>query len=171
MTGTRWTRCTPPSNFSSAYGASPGLRRATSLDRDGDRLVATEVRRGVVQDLGAPAALLGVPRVHAQQVRREKRRLLAALAGLDLEDRVLAVGRVARDQQLTQPLLRRLVTERLSCVELVGERSVLGGQLTGSAEVVLELLPLPVGAHDSTELGVTLVQPAQRAGIGVDGGI
>ena len=24
VTGTRWTRCTPPSNFSSAYGASPG---------------------------------------------------------------------------------------------------------------------------------------------------
>ena len=24
VTGTRWTRCTPPSNFSRAYGASPG---------------------------------------------------------------------------------------------------------------------------------------------------
>ena len=24
VTGTRCTRCTPPSNFSSAYGASPG---------------------------------------------------------------------------------------------------------------------------------------------------
>ena len=24
VTGTRWTRCTPPSNLSSAYGASPG---------------------------------------------------------------------------------------------------------------------------------------------------
>ena len=24
VTGTRWTRCTPPSNFSSANGASPG---------------------------------------------------------------------------------------------------------------------------------------------------
>ena len=24
VTGTRWTRCTPPSNLSRAYGASPG---------------------------------------------------------------------------------------------------------------------------------------------------
>ena len=24
VTGTRWTRCTPPSNFSRAQGASPG---------------------------------------------------------------------------------------------------------------------------------------------------
>ena len=48
--------------------------------------------------------LLGVAGVHPQQVGREQRRLLAALAGLDLEERVLAVGGVARHQQLAQPL-------------------------------------------------------------------
>ena len=49
--------------------------------------------------------LLGVPGVHAEQVAGEQRGLLAALAGLHLEDGVLVVGRVARDQQPAQPLL------------------------------------------------------------------
>ena len=30
VTGTRWTRWTPPSNFSSAYGAWPGSARAAA---------------------------------------------------------------------------------------------------------------------------------------------
>ena len=46
VTGTRWTRCTPPSNFSRAYGASPGSRRAACLHRDGHVLVAAEVGLG-----------------------------------------------------------------------------------------------------------------------------
>ena len=52
-----------------------------------------------VEDLGPPAAALGVAQVHPQQVTGEQRRLLAALAGLDLEDDVAVVVGVARDQQ------------------------------------------------------------------------
>ena len=70
-----------------------GLGRALGLHRDGHRLVAAEVGLGGVEHLGLPAAPLGVPGVHAQQVAGEQRRLLAALAGLHLEDRVLVVGR------------------------------------------------------------------------------
>ena len=64
-----------------------------------DVLVAAEVGLGGVEDLGPPAAPLGVAQVHPQQVAGEQRRLLAALAGLDLEDHVAVVVGVARDQQ------------------------------------------------------------------------
>src|SRR3712207_8361266 len=51
-------------------------------------LVAAEVAGLGVEDLGLPALPLGVAQVHPQQVAGEQRRLLAALAGLDLEDDV-----------------------------------------------------------------------------------
>ena len=52
-----------------------------------------------VEHLGRPALPLGVAQVHPQQVAGEQRRLLAALARLDLEDDVLAVVGVAGHQQ------------------------------------------------------------------------
>ena len=100
VTGTRCTRCTPPSNFSRPPHPA-GLRR---LDRDADVLVAAEVARIAVEHLGGPALPLGVAQVHPQQIAGEQRRLLAALARLDLEDHVLVVVRVARQQQLLQPV-------------------------------------------------------------------
>ena len=102
VTGTRCTRCTPPSYFSRAQVPR---RAAAGLDRDGHVLVPAEPGHGGVQDLGLPALPLGVAQVHAQQVAGEQRRLLAALAGLDLEDHVLVVVGVARHQQLLQLLL------------------------------------------------------------------
>ena len=96
VTGTRWTRCTPPSYFSRAQTPSPGCGVPARLDRDGDVLVAAEVGLGGVEDLGPPAAPLGVPQVHPQQVAGEQGGLLAALAGLDLEDHVAVVVGVAR---------------------------------------------------------------------------
>ena len=51
------------------------------------------------EQLHLPAAPLGVARVHAEQLAREQRRLVAARAGADLEDHVLVVVGVARDQE------------------------------------------------------------------------
>ena len=99
VAGTRCTRCTPPSYFSRAQTPSPGLGAAAGLHRDRDVLVAAEVGLGRVEDLGLPAAALGVAQVHPQQVAGEQRRLLAALARLDLEDDVLVVVGVARHEQ------------------------------------------------------------------------
>ena len=111
VTGTRCTRCTPPSYFSRAQTPSPGSA-CRGLHRDRDVLVAAEVGLAGVEDLGLPALPLGVAQVHAQQVAGEQRGLLAALPRLDLEDHVLVVVGVARQQQLAQ-LVRELVAARL----------------------------------------------------------
>ena len=103
VAGTRCTRCTPPSYLS--LRQTP--ESAPAADRDGDVLVAAEVGLLGVEDLGLPALPLGVAQVHPQQVAGEQRRLLAALAGLDLQDHVLAVVGVARQQQLAQLVLQR----------------------------------------------------------------
>ena len=110
------------------------LGRALGLHRDGDRLVAAQVGLGGVEDLDLPALGLGVAGVHPQQVAGEQRGLLAALAGLHLEDRVLVVGGVARHEQPAELLLGGLeaVGQGLG---LGGERRVLGGQLAGGLDV------------------------------------
>ena len=81
-------------------------RRAGRLDGDRDVLVAAEVGLGRGEHLGLPAPALGVPQVHPQQVAGEQRRLLAALARLDLDDHVLGVVGIARGEQLGQPVLQ-----------------------------------------------------------------
>ena len=88
------------------------LGGALGLHGDGDGLEAAEVGLGGVELLGLPAAPLGVAGVHPQQVAGEQRRLLAALAGLDLQQRVLGVGRVAGHQEVPQPLLGVLAPRR-----------------------------------------------------------
>ena len=119
VTGTRCTRCTPPSNFSRAQtpSAGPGAGR---LDRDGDVLVAAEIGLGGGEDLGLPAVPFRVPQVHPQQITGEQRRLLAALAGLDLDDDVLGVIRIPWGEQAGQL--------RLQLVDLVGQRDHLLGE-------------------------------------------
>ena len=145
VTGTRCTRCTPPSNFSSAYGAWPGSTVPLRLHRGRHRLVAAEVRLGRVEDLHAPAAGLGVAGVHPEQVAGEQGRLLPALARLDLEERVLAVGGVARHQEAAEPLAGHLAAGR-ELVGLLREGGVLRGELAGRLDVVAELEPLLPGA-------------------------
>ena len=76
--------------------AVPALGHALGLDRDRDVLDAAEVGVLGVEHLGDPAVPLGVAQVHAQQVAGEQRRLLAALARLDLQDHVLGVVGIAR---------------------------------------------------------------------------
>jgi hypothetical protein len=61
VTGTRCTRCTPPSNFSRAHGASSGPGVALGLDRNGRPCS----RRGRTRSRRAPrpsSRALGVPR-------------------------------------------------------------------------------------------------------------
>jgi len=53
----------------------------------------------LAQHLDLPALALRVARVHAEQVSREDRRLVAAGAGADLEEDVGVVALVLRDQQ------------------------------------------------------------------------
>ena len=143
-----------------------GLGRALRLHRDGDRLVAAEVGLGGVQHLGRPALPVGVPGVHAQQVAGEQRRLLAALAGLHLDDGVLVVGRVAGYEQPAQPF-GELLAVRDHPLGLGGEVGVVGPQLAGGLDVAGRLLPLPPGGHDGGQLGVPLVELLRQPRVGV----
>ena len=89
--GTRWTRWTPASNLRRANTPLPPMPSDDLLD-------AAEVALGEADHLDPPALQLGVALVHAQEVAREQRRLVAARAGTDLDDRVLLVGDVLRQQ-------------------------------------------------------------------------
>ena len=131
VAGTRCTRCTPPSYFSFAH---TGVARPAGAHRDGRRLDAAQVGRLVVEHLGRPALPLGVAQVHPQQVAGEQRRLVAALARLDLEDDVLAVVGVLGQQQLPQPRLE-LGDAAGQGLGLGGEGRVLGGEFARGAEV------------------------------------
>ena len=108
---------------------------------------------------------LGVARVHAEEIGREERRLFAALAAADLEDRVLLVVRIGRqEQELDLPLERaalRLQLGSSSSHELaqlgIGERLFVLGDL---------LLERPVAAkrvHERLDLVALLVQLARAA--------
>ena len=56
----------------------------------------------LVQDLDLPPLRLGVADVHAEQIGREQRRLFAALAAANLEDDVLLVVGIGRQQEHRQ---------------------------------------------------------------------
>jgi hypothetical protein len=80
--------------------------RVAALHGELDVLVAAELALGRADELGLPAALLGVAGVHPDQVAGEQRALVAALPRLDLQQAVLAVGRVARHEQVADPRLQ-----------------------------------------------------------------
>jgi hypothetical protein len=105
---------------------------------------------------------------YAQQVGGEQRRLLAALAALDLHDHVAAVVGITRDEQAAQLLLRGRET-LLEPGDLGGERLVLFGQLTRGGEVVDGLLPCGMGRGDLAQLGVAPVDLLRTPGIRMDG--
>ena len=80
----------------------------------------------LLEDLGLPALALGVARVHAEEVADEERRLLAAGAGADFDDRVL-VGRAGRGEQQHLEARPRARPARLELLRLLlGHRPQLG---------------------------------------------
>ena len=83
----------------------PGSEDALAADI-GDQLAQpAQLGLGGLDHLEAPPAPLGVALVHPHQVAREERRLLAAGAGPDLDDRGPRVGGVARQQRQLERLL------------------------------------------------------------------
>ena len=95
VSGTRWTRCVPPSNLKTRVGA-------LALDRE--RVLAVALRRAPPS--GSPA--LGVAGEHAVEVAGEQAGLVAARAGADLDDHVLLVVGVALDHREADLLVQRL---------------------------------------------------------------
>ena len=142
VTGTRCTRCTPPSYFSRAQTPSSAVRRLTATVTV---LVAAEVGRSASSTSVVQPVPLGVAQVHPQQVAGEQRRLLAALARLDLEDDVLAVVGVLGQQQLAQPVLE-LPDGAVSASASAAKDGVLGGELAGGGEVAAGVFERPGGS-------------------------
>ena len=70
---------------------------AATLDEQDRVLEAAHAGDGGIHHLDPPPLALGVLRVHAHQLGREERGLVAAGAGADLEEDVLLVVRIARD--------------------------------------------------------------------------
>ena len=76
-------------------------------------MYAAQVAFGQRHDFGLPALKLAIALIHAQQIGREQRRLVAAGAGADFHDGRGIVGRVPRQKrdaqlviELFQPLLQ-----------------------------------------------------------------
>jgi hypothetical protein len=98
VTGTRWTRWTPLSNFSLANTPLPSTEAIDFLE------AARSEAEAEISSTRQPCDL-GIALVHAEQVAREQRRLVAAGAGADFEHRRALVGRVARQQRQRQAAL------------------------------------------------------------------
>ena len=121
-----------------------------------------------VDDLGLPADALGVPEVHPQQVAGEQRRLLAALARLDLEDDVLAVVRVARHEQPPQPLLE-LAAPRLQLGRPPRRTPASSAASSRAASRSSSAARSSRWSRRSAQLGVPLAERAGQGLVGVDG--
>ena len=109
---------------------------ARALDRDDRLLEPAEPGVALGQRLEAPAVQLGVALVHAIQIAREQRRLLAAGAGADLEDGAPVVGLVLGQQRDPERLLERrdALLERRQLV--LGELPHLGVEATVSQHLL-----------------------------------
>ena len=77
----------------------PGV---VALDHERDLPQAPHVGDLAVEHLDLPPVEVGVALVHLEEVGGPEVALLAALAAADLDDHVLAVVGVTRDQQLAQ---------------------------------------------------------------------
>jgi hypothetical protein len=149
-------------------GPHPVGRRRLRADGDRRVLVAAQLGLGVVQHLRLPAVLLGVAQVHGQQVAREQSRLVAALAGLDLHDEVVAVVGVAGQEQLGELRLQRRDAD-LQGGGLLGERLVLRRQLAGRGQVVAGALQVAERADDGGQLRIAAAQLAGPCLVAVHG--
>ncbi len=106
-----------------------------AADAEGDLLEAARVALARVDLVDLPLLQLGVARVHAVQVAREDRRLVTAGARPDLDDDVLVVVRVAREEHDLELVLEH----REPGLELL---DLLGGELPHlGVALLLEQLP------------------------------
>src|SRR5439155_25006843 len=124
---------------------------AVALDREADALEAAGRVRTRPELLPLEATPLGVARQHSEDVARPTGSLVAARRLADLDDHVLAVGRVGLDErqlqfllQLLEPLLE--LRYELAQIAVAASRFEVGGGLApleGELVGPLELLQAP----------------------------
>ena len=133
-------------------------------------LYTAQLRVVVVQKLHAIAALFRVHRIHAVEVGSKQRALLPAHTAADLDDDVLVVVRVARQQQHAQ-LVEKALFFRLGSVQFL-LRYVLelgvGYKLQRLHDVVLTLQVRAIGLYHGGELLLLARERAQLLWVSVN---
>ena len=136
-------------------------------DAEHDFLVAAKLGLGLAHDLGLPAALVRVHRVHPVQVGREQGAFLAARAAADFDIDVLLVIRVAGQQQDFQLVLKpRDVALGLLKLLLRKLLHLRVGQHFGRVRLhLLRLFVLAVRRNDGFKLVSLAQQPCRAVGV------
>jgi hypothetical protein len=108
-----------------------------------------------------------------KRVAREQRALVPAGAGADLEEEVLVVVGIARQQHALQVVLERAMRARARADLLLGELAHLGiaRHLLGGGEVALGLAVLVEELDHGLDLGALLRELAEAVAVVVDLGI
>src|SRR5690606_27598293 len=135
-------------------------KHIVTLDAGDDFLVAAMLAGVFREDLDAPALLLGVTRIHAEQVAGEDRRLVAAGAGAHFQEHVAAVVGVARQQHALQAVLEGFQLGARLLDLFLGHgaqlRITVLEHFAGAFEVGLHLAEIAVGEDDRLHLGIFL---------------
>src|SRR5204862_1079932 len=112
---------------------------------------------------------LGVAEVHLVELAREERGLFSALTGADLDDDVLVVERIARDQLRAQLLGEAVDLERGGALLLareIAQVSVVAElQLASVGHALLAIAQSPDRVDDRLELRVLLPDGAQAVAV------
>jgi len=143
-----------------------------AFDPGNDFLVAAVLTLVFREDLHPPATFLGIPRVHAEQVAGEDRRLVATRAGADFEKHVAAVIGVLGQQHALQIALQfdQLFLGFADFLDshFAHVRVAVLEQRLGTFEVGLHLQHLLVGRDNRFDFGVFLGIGAELGLIGND---
>src|SRR5262245_15925498 len=113
---------------------------------------------------------LGEAPVHLEQIAGPQRRLLTAGAGADLDDDVLALAGILRDEQLLEPAVE-LLDALIETVGLLREEArhlriaLLLGELPRFLGLRARRLEVPIGDDDLLELREPAAEVAEAVGI------
>src|ERR1041384_4370372 len=133
---------------------------ALALDEQNNFFESAQAGRVRAHDLDAPAAVLGVARVHARELGREQCRLVAAGAGANLKDHVPAVVGVFRQQKVFEArfeLFFALAEQRELLLRHLAHRLVrLAEQLLVRFDLLLGLLPVAIAEDELFEVRALL---------------
>ena len=147
-----------------------------ALDLELDGLEAAGLRGAGVEHRHLPLLGLDEALVHLEEVAREDSRLVAARRGTDLDDGVLLVHRVARDEHDLDIFLELgqlclvLGDLHLEHLLLVGVGGVVQ-HLLGDIDIVEGTQVLASGLHQVGLMGVLLVEAGEFLDIAGDGGV
>ena len=140
-----------------------GIRTAT-LHSDGDLVVATRLRRGRVQAFNLESEPVGVLLIHPKQVTGPDGGLVTSGRRTDLENDILLVAGVGRDQGDPYPIFnaRDLGNEFFG----EGRHVRIVRHIAGISEVGFDLTPSTYVADNFPQVGVSLPQLSELGWIG-----